>query len=36
MIEYRVAYTARNFAKLSYSDVTKFRNEGLTMVRSQT
>ena len=35
MIEHRVAYSARSFAKSSFSDVTKFQNEGLPMVRSQ-
>ena len=29
MIEHRVAYSARNFAKSSLSDVTKVRNAGL-------
>ena len=27
--EHRVAYSARNFAKSSYSDLIKFRNAGL-------
>ena len=35
-IEHRVAYFARNFAKSSFSDVTKVRNAGLPMLRSQT
>ena len=34
-IERRVAYSARSFAKSSYSDVTKFRNAGLPMIQSQ-
>ena len=35
-IEHHVAYSARNFATSSFSDVMKFRNAGLPMVRSQT
>ena len=36
VIEHHVAYSARNFAKSSFSDVTKVQNAGLPMVRSQT
>ena len=36
IIEHRIAYSATNFAKSSFSDVTKYRNAGLLMVRSQT
>ena len=35
IIECRVPYSARNFPKSSFSNVTKFRNAGLPTVRSQ-
>ena len=34
IIEHRIAYSARNFVKSSFSDVRRFRNAGLPMVRS--
>ena len=36
IIEYHLAYFARNFANSSFSNVTKSRKIGLSMVRSQT
>ena len=36
LIKHRVAYSARNFFKSSFFNVTKFQNEGLSMVRSLT
>ena len=35
IFEHRILYPARNFAKSSFSDVTKVRNAGLPMVRNQ-
>ena len=34
-IEHGILYSAKTFAKLSFSDVTKFRNAMLPIVRSQ-
>ena len=33
IIKHRVAYSARDFTKPSFFDITKFRNAGLPMVR---
>ena len=34
-IEHRVSYLARNFARISFCDVTKVQNAGLPMVRDK-
>ena len=36
IIEYCVAYSAKNFAMSFFSNATKVKNTGLPMVRSQT